>query len=71
MYLVVLICIVMLGFIVTGSFIYLVVTGCLGYITLRMLAAYDPKIVNVFVTTVQNTRMSPALLKGKGVIYRA
>jgi type IV secretion system protein VirB3 len=71
MYLVVLIVVVMLGFIMTGSFLYLVVTGGLGYTALRALAAYDPKIIGVFIATVQQTRMSPALLRGGGLVYRA
>ncbi|SDO11344.1 VirB3 family type IV secretion system protein [Ensifer sp. YR511] len=71
MYLVVLICTVMLGFIATGSFIYFVVMSGAGYTALRGLAAYDPKIIDVFIATVKNTRISPALLKGEGVVYRA
>ncbi|MGX5805876.1 VirB3 family type IV secretion system protein [Bradyrhizobium sp. Arg314] len=70
-YLVVLICAVMLGFLITQSFIYLVVVGSSGYGALRALAAYDPKIIDVFIATVQSTRMSAALLKGEGLLYRA
>lgn len=71
MYLVVLIVVVMLGFIISGSFLYLIFAGGTGYAALRALAAYDPKIINVFIATVQQTRMSPALLRGEGVVYRA
>ena len=71
MYLVVLIGVVMLGFIVSQSFLYLILTGSFGYVGLRALAAYDPKIINVFIATMQKTRMSPALLKGEGLVYRA
>lgn len=71
MYLVVLIVVVMLGFIMSGSFLYLIISGGTGYTALRGLAAYDPKIINVFIATVQQTRMSPALLRGEGVVYRA
>lgn len=71
MYLVVLIGAVMLGFIFTGSFIYLIASGGAGYAALRALAAYDPKIIDVFIATVKSTRMHPALLKGEGVVYRA
>ncbi|RUU85355.1 MAG: hypothetical protein EOQ39_35130 [Mesorhizobium sp.] len=71
MYLVVLIGVVMLGFIITKSFLYLVIVGSVGYATLRTLAAYDPKIIDVFIATVQSTRMSPALLKGEGLVYHA
>ncbi|CDX20933.1 Putative transmembrane protein homolog (fragment) [Mesorhizobium plurifarium] len=71
MYLVVLIGVVMLGFIITKSFLYLVIVGSVGYATLRALAAYDPKIIDVFIATVRSTRMSPALLKGEGQVYHA
>ena len=71
MYLVVLITIVMLGFIMSGSFLFLLGAGGLGYVALRALAAYDPKIINVFIATVQQTRMSPELLRGEGLVYRA
>ena len=71
MYLVLLIIFAMLGFILTGSLTYLIVTGGVGYTALRGLAAYDPKIIGVFIATVQQTRMSPALLRGEGLVYRA
>lgn len=71
MYLVVLIIVAMLGFIISGSFIYLLIMGGFGYAALRGLAAYDPKIINVFVATVQQTRMHAGVISGEGVIYRA
>ena len=71
MYLVVLICVVMVGFILSGSFLYLVVGGSSGYLALRALAAYDPKIIDVFIATVKSTRMHPALYGSEGLIYRA
>jgi type IV secretory pathway VirB3-like protein len=71
MYLVVLMGIVMMGFIFTGSFIYFVVSCAIGYVALRALAAYDPKIIDVVIATLRSTRMSPAILRGEGVIYRA
>lgn len=71
MYLVVLITLTILGFILTGSFLYLLVMGGVGYGALRALAAYDPKIINVFIATVQQTRMHPAVLTGEGLVYRA
>lgn len=70
-YLVILIVFVMLGFIATGSFAYLLVAGAIGYVGLRSLASYDPKIIDVFIATVQRTRMSPALLRGEGLVFRA
>ncbi len=71
MYLVLLICAVMLGFIVTGSFVYFVVSSAVGYVALRALATYDPKIISVFLVTMKCTGMSPTLIKGEGVTYRA
>ena len=71
LYLVILIVVVMLGFILTQSFIYLMVVGGIGYVALRGLAAYDPKIINVFIATVRQTRMSPELLRGDGLVYHA
>ena len=71
MYLVLLICIVMLGFILTGSFIYFIVVSGVGYTALRALAAYDPKIIDVFIATVKSTRMSPEIFKREGMVYRA
>ena len=71
LYLIVLMMITMLGFILTGSFIYLLSTSGCGYIALRGLAAYDPKIIGVFICAMQQTQMSPALLRGEGLVYRA
>ncbi|MCP1200598.1 MULTISPECIES: VirB3 family type IV secretion system protein [Notoacmeibacter] len=71
LYLVVLIVITMLGFILSQSFIYLITVSSVGYAALRGLAAYDPKIINVFIATVQKTRMSPELMKGEGLVYHA
>lgn len=71
MYLVVLITVTILGFIMFQSFLYLVLMGGVGYTALRGLAAYDPKIINVFINTVQQTRMHPCLFTGEGLVYRA
>ncbi len=72
MYLVVLIVTVMLGLYHHRlSFAYLLFSGGAGYVALRGLAAYDPKIISVFIATVQKSRMSPALLRGEGLVYRA
>lgn len=71
LYLVVLIMTTMLGFIFTRSFLYLIIMSGVGYTALRALAAYDPKIISVFIATVQRTRMSPALLRGRRLVYRA
>ncbi len=71
MYLVVLVAVTILGFIMSQSFIYLIVMGGTGYTALRGLAAYDPKIISVFITTVQQTRMHPGLFTGERLVYRA
>ncbi|UPJ84961.1 VirB3 family type IV secretion system protein (plasmid) [Bradyrhizobium sp. 183] len=71
MHLVFLIWVVMLGFVVTKSFVYLAVMGTVGYGVLRALAAYDPKLISVFIATVQCTPISSALLKSDGLVYRA
>ena len=71
MYLVVLIGIVMIGFILTGSFLYFIISAGVGYAALRALAAYDPKIIDVVIATLRSTRMSPSILRGEGVVYRA
>ncbi|MBY5775221.1 hypothetical protein HFN63_35195 [Rhizobium leguminosarum] len=71
MYLVVLICFVMLGFLLTGSFMYFAVMSGLGYTALRALAAYDPKIIDVFIATLRSTRMRVELFNKQGIVYRA
>lgn len=70
-YLVILIVIVMLGFLITKSFILLLAAGGFGYALLRALASHDPKFIDAFIAAVQQTRMSPALLRGEGLVYRA
>lgn len=71
MYVTILIGVGLLGFILTKSFLYVAIVGPLGYIALRALAAYDPKIIDVFIITVQSTGMAFDRFTGKGVIYRA
>lgn len=71
MYLSLLIGIVQIGFIVTGSFLYLIVSGSAGYGLLRALAAYDPKLVDVIVAACRSTPMSFDLFTKKGMTYRA
>ncbi len=71
MYLILLKMISMIGFIVTGSFIYLILSAVTGYVALRGLAAYDPKIIGVYLIALQKTRMSQEFLMGRGQVYRA
>jgi type IV secretory pathway VirB3-like protein len=71
LYLAVLLGVSMLGFIVSKSFIYLGVSGSVGYGLLRGLAAYDPKIIDVIIATLRCTQMSPSMFTKVGVTYRA
>ncbi len=59
------------GFILTGSFVYLGVSGAIGYGALRLLAAYDPRFFDVLFVSLQKTPLSPGWFKGKGIVYRA
>ncbi|MGY3116210.1 type IV secretion system protein VirB3 [Bradyrhizobium sp. S3.14.4] len=70
MHLVFVIWVVMLGFVVTKSFVYLAVMGTVCYGVLRTLAAYDPKLIGVIIATLQSTPLTHSLLKGDGVVYR-
>ncbi len=71
LYMMLLMGVTMLGFIVTKSFLYLIVVPAAGYPILRGLAAYDPKIIDVFFVVMRTTRMSPGLFSKSGVTYRA
>ena len=70
-YVVALMMVVVGGFIATLSIIYLVVSAIVGYATLRILAAYDPRIFDVIFTVIRVTPLSSSWFKGKGVIYGA
>jgi type IV secretion system protein VirB3 len=63
--------VVMIIFMVTKSMTFLVVGGLSTYAFLRMLAAYDPRIIEVWMTTIQRTPLSASLVTGYGVTYRA
>lgn len=71
MYLIVLMMISMLGFIVSGSFVYLIVASGIGYTALRALAAYDSKLIGAYICAMQQTRLNPGMLRGEGMVYRA
>ena len=57
------------GFIGTLSFTYLIVSGVVCYVALRALANYDPRIFDVFFSTIRSTPFTSSQLKGKGVTY--
>ncbi len=59
------------GFIAFTSFIWLLVTLPLGYVALRALANYDPRIADVWFVTMARTPLPASWFKGKGIIYRA
>ncbi|MFK7844045.1 MAG: VirB3 family type IV secretion system protein [Rhodothermales bacterium] len=70
-YVIILMLVVVGGFIATLSLIYFVVSAIIGYIALRILAAYDPRIFDVIFTVLRVTPLSNSVLKGKGVTYGA
>jgi type IV secretion system protein VirB3 len=71
MYVVILIGISLIGFIMSGSFTYFISSGAGGYVVMRSLAAYDPKMIDVLLATVQCTHMEPGVFTKTGVTYRA
>lgn len=70
-YVIILMLVVVGGFIATLSLIYFVISAIIGYIALRILAAYDPRIFDVIFTVLRVTPLSTSVLKGKGVTYGA
>ena len=70
-YVVILAMTVMGGFIATLSFVYFAVSAVVGYAALRALAAWDPRIFDVILTSLRRTPLPGAWLRGKGVVYRA
>lgn len=70
-YVIILMLVVVGGFIATLSLIYFGVSAVIGYIALRLLAAYDPRIFDVIFTVLRTTPLTLSWFKGKGVIYGA
>jgi len=70
-YVVILIMIAMGGFMATLSFVYLIVSGVVGYGVLRGLAAHDLRLIDVVLTVIQQTPLRKSQLSGRGVTYRA
>lgn len=70
-YVIVLMLVVVGGFIGTLSLIYFVVSAFVGYIALRLLAAYDPRIFDVIFIVLRTTPLAASWFKGKGVTYGA
>lgn len=70
-YVIILMMAVVGGFIATLSLIYFGVSAIGGYIALRLLAAYDPRIFDVIFTVLRVTPLTSSWLKGKGVTYGA
>ena len=59
------------GFIATLSFAYLIVSGVVSYIALRMLANHDPRIADVIFIALTKTPLPLSWFEGRGIIYRA
>ncbi|SHN17296.1 VirB3 family type IV secretion system protein [Roseibium suaedae] len=57
------------GFIATLSILYLMISFILGYVTLRLLAAYDARIFDVLIVTIRATPIKKSQLQGRGVTY--
>ncbi len=70
-YVIILMLVVVGGFIATLSLIYFVGSAIFGYIALRILAVYDPRIFDVILTVLRVTPLNASLLKRKGVTYGA
>lgn len=70
-YVIILMLLVVGGFIATLSLVYFGVSAIVGYIALRLLAAYDPRIFDVIFTVIRVTPLTASYLKGKGVTYGA
>jgi len=70
-YVIILILVVVGGFIATLSLVYFGVSAFVGYIALRLLAAYDPRIFDVIFTVLRVTPLTSSWFKGKGVTYGA
>ena len=70
-YVVILAMTVMGGFIATLSFVYFAASAIVGYAALRALAAWDPRIFDVILTSLRRTPLPAAWLRGMGIVYRA
>ncbi len=70
-YVIILMLVVVGGFIATLSLVYFGISAIVGYIALRLLAAYDPRIFDVIFTVLRVTPLTSTWVKGKGVTYGA
>lgn len=70
-YVIILMITVVGGFIATLSLIYFGLSAIVGYIALRLLATYDPRIFDVVFTVMRMTPLTASYFKGKGVTYGA
>lgn len=68
-YVIVLMLVVVGGFIASLSLIYFFCSTIFGYVALRLLAAYDPRIFDVMFIVLRATPLTSSWFKGKGVTY--
>lgn len=59
------------GFVASGSFVWLGASALVGYLVLRGIAAQDPHLIDVWLTSLQRTPPTPSWLMGRGVSYDA
>ena len=68
-YVVLLFLVVIGGFVATLSVIYIVSSGAIGYIGLRLLAAYDPRFFDVVFVSLSRTPLPARWFAGRGISY--
>ncbi len=70
-YVIVLMMVCVGGFIATSSFIYLVVSGAVGYGVMRFTASKDVQLLDAWMVILRETPPRPSQFQGRGVTYRA
>ena len=68
-YVVLLFLVVIGGFVATLSVIYIVSSGLIGYVALRLLAAYDPRFFDVVFVSLSQTPLPARWFAGRGISY--
>ncbi|WP_299823230.1 VirB3 family type IV secretion system protein [uncultured Jannaschia sp.] len=70
-YLVILFLVVVGGYIVSLSFLWLIGSAALGYAALRALANYDARFLDVIFASLGKTPPTPGAVRGQGNTYHA